>query len=335
MIRTWDLPTGHLIDAARFRHQCTSLAFSNTGDFLATSHENIKGIHLWSNRSLFTHIPTRCLSEDDIAEIDAPAPSGENRQNIVSLPDEDDNTIDKEEELGASDTPAPTVDQLSSDLQTLSLVPKSRWQTLLHLDLIKQRNKPIEPPKQPEKAPFFLPSLQSDQNKNIANMSETRLLSTTNRSNNSLSLSSSFPDDNGVVQDRRLIDRPQTISTILNSSSGSSETQSLFLVDYLKALPPSSADLAIRSIDTRPPYIEVIAFLDALVDSLKKRRNYELIQAWMAVFLRLHGSIINTDEKVMDAVRRWKDVEMKERARLNELVGFCSGVLGFVREGRS
>ena len=55
----------------------------------------------------------------------------------------------------------------------------------------------------------------------------------------------------------------------------------------------------------------------------------------MAVFLRLHGSVINEDEKVRDAVRRWKNVEMKERARLNELVGFCSGVLGFVREGRS
>jgi U3 small nucleolar RNA-associated protein 21 len=43
----------------------------------------------------------------------------------------------------------------------LSLVPKSRWQTLLHLDLIKQRNKPTEAPKLPEKAPFFLPSLDN------------------------------------------------------------------------------------------------------------------------------------------------------------------------------
>jgi U3 small nucleolar RNA-associated protein 21 len=51
------------------------------------------------------------------------------------------------------------LDQLSADMMTLSLVPKSRWQTLLHIDLIKARNKPREPPKAPEKAPFFLPSV--------------------------------------------------------------------------------------------------------------------------------------------------------------------------------
>src|SRR5262249_16636299 len=50
------------------------------------------------------------------------------------------------------------VEQISSDMMTLSLLPKAKWQTLLHLDLIKERNKPAEPPKAPEKVPFFLPS---------------------------------------------------------------------------------------------------------------------------------------------------------------------------------
>ena len=51
------------------------------------------------------------------------------------------------------------MDQLSDGITTLSLVPKSRWQTLLHLDVIRARNKPKEAPKAPEKAPFFLPSM--------------------------------------------------------------------------------------------------------------------------------------------------------------------------------
>ena len=42
---------------------------------------------------------------------------------------------------------------------TLTLLPRSRWQTLLNLEVIQQRNKPKEPPKQPEKVPFFLPTL--------------------------------------------------------------------------------------------------------------------------------------------------------------------------------
>lgn len=49
--------------------------------------------------------------------------------------------------------------ELDGDLVTLSLLPRSRWQTLLNFEVIQQRNKPKEAPKEPEKAPFFLPSL--------------------------------------------------------------------------------------------------------------------------------------------------------------------------------
>jgi U3 small nucleolar RNA-associated protein 21 len=71
-----------------------------------------------------------------------------------------DGAFEDETEEAEDVAPALSLDQLSADMLTLSLVPKSRWQTLLHLDLIKQRNKPKEAPKVPEKAPFFLPSLE-------------------------------------------------------------------------------------------------------------------------------------------------------------------------------
>ncbi len=41
-------------------------------------------------------------------------------------------------------------------LLTMSTLPKSRWQQLPILDLVKQRNKPKEAPKAPVNAPFFL-----------------------------------------------------------------------------------------------------------------------------------------------------------------------------------
>lgn len=41
---------------------------------------------------------------------------------------------------------------------TLSSVPISRWQDLTRLDVIAARNKPVEPPKKPAAAPFFLPT---------------------------------------------------------------------------------------------------------------------------------------------------------------------------------
>ena len=36
------------------------------------------------------------------------------------------------------------------------------WRSLFHLELIRARNKPIEPPKAPEAAPFFLPTTFKD-----------------------------------------------------------------------------------------------------------------------------------------------------------------------------
>lgn len=48
---------------------------------------------------------------------------------------------------------------LTPQLVTLSMLPRTQWQNLVHLDTIKARNKPVEPPKKPAAAPFFLPTL--------------------------------------------------------------------------------------------------------------------------------------------------------------------------------
>ena len=44
-------------------------------------------------------------------------------------------------------------------LATTSALPRARWAVLPHLDALAARNRPLEPPKKPEAAPFFLPTL--------------------------------------------------------------------------------------------------------------------------------------------------------------------------------
>jgi U3 small nucleolar RNA-associated protein 21 len=46
-IRTFDIPTGRLVDAFRTSSIATSVTFSPTGDFLATAHVDSLGVHLW------------------------------------------------------------------------------------------------------------------------------------------------------------------------------------------------------------------------------------------------------------------------------------------------
>lgn len=152
VIRVWDLPTSHLIDAFRLERPCTALAFSGTGEYLAAASEGELGVQIWTNRTIFTHVPTRQISEREISSVSAPTNSGEGGEGLLEAAFEDEAAAEEDDSLAA-----PDLDQLSSEMMTLSLVPKSRWQTLLHLDLIRQRNKPTEAPKAPEKAPFFLP----------------------------------------------------------------------------------------------------------------------------------------------------------------------------------
>lgn len=153
VIRIWDLPTSHLIDAIRLEEPCKAVAMSSTGEYLAATLETGLGVMLWTNKALYKHVPTRQISEREVAPTDGPSLSGEGNQGMLEGAYEEDGEGDED-----ANVLAPMLDQLSSDMTTLSLVPKSRWQTLLHLDVIKERNKPTEAPKAPEKAPFFLPS---------------------------------------------------------------------------------------------------------------------------------------------------------------------------------
>jgi U3 small nucleolar RNA-associated protein 21 len=104
---------------------------SATGEYLATAHADGLGINLWSNRSLFVPISTQNVDETDIADVGVPTISGENGVGAIEAAfSEDDLSSDAE-------GPVLSTEQLSRDMVTLSVVPKSKWQTLLHLDLVK------------------------------------------------------------------------------------------------------------------------------------------------------------------------------------------------------
>lgn len=55
----------------------------------------------------------------------------------------------------SSGAPVPLVPHLI----TMSMLPRTQWLNLVHLETIKERNKPVEPPSKPDAAPFFLPTL--------------------------------------------------------------------------------------------------------------------------------------------------------------------------------
>ncbi len=106
-------------------------------------------------------------------------------------------------------------------------------------------------------------------------------------------------------------------------------------IEHLKTLSPSAADLEIRSLNPLESANELIAFVNALTVRLSQRRDYELVQAWMSVFLRLHSETITQDPQLVEALRKWKEEQEKEGKRLGDLVGYCGGVIGFLRSPRT
>ncbi|KAF2191079.1 Utp21-domain-containing protein [Zopfia rhizophila CBS 207.26] len=320
IVRVWDLATGHLIDAMKLPRPCTSIAFSHTGEYLATAQEGEVGVHIWTNRTLFTHVSTRHISEKEIAAINAPTASGEGGEGIIEAAAEQD--VDDEAE---DETAVPLIDQLSDRIITLSLVPKSQWQTLLHLDIIRARNKPKEAPKPPEKAPFFLPSL----GQNTASSGE-------GGGENALVVAPK--EEKSRIKSSALTSKSATASSTSEFTSylaHSSQTGNYApLLTHLSTLSPSAADVAIRTLDTTQPYTELRTFMQTLTFRLKERRDYELVQAWMNVFLRLHGEVVVKDEGLIGLLREWRDEAKQERERVGGLVGFSVGVVGWVRSAR-
>ncbi|KAK3390324.1 Utp21 specific WD40 associated putative domain-containing protein [Podospora didyma] len=316
-IRVWDLPTSHLIDAFQLEKPCTALAFSGTGEYLAGSTQGELGVQIWTNRTLFKHVPTRQISEKEIGQVCAPTTSGEGGQGLVEAAFEEDDVTPEDDVLSA-----PILDQLNADMMTLSLVPKSRWQTLLHLDLIKQRNKPKEAPKAPEKAPFFLPSVGG--------------------AANPLPLGGPVPGESrvdGSASRITQLDRAraeQTFTAKLLAAAASGDYNDF--IEHLKTLGPSTADLELRSLSIglgNDDENEMLHFIQALTSRLVARRDYELTQAWMTVFLRLHFDLVMANESLLIALQVWREHQEKERNRLDDLVGYCGGVVGFLRSPRT
>ncbi|KLJ09173.1 hypothetical protein EMPG_15402 [Blastomyces silverae] len=350
---------------------------SVTGEFLATAHADGVGVSIWNNRSLFTHVPTKHIEEDAIVEVSAPTASGEGGAAILEAAFEED--------AGDGGDEGPLVlstEQLSSDMMTLSITPKSRWQTLLHLDVIKERNKPKEPPKVPQKAPFFLPSTLSKPDSDSTSLIPPAAATAAGAEEDTSETKKTTPAERSRIAKLQRANDPSMqaskFTTLLHSCSSPSSNKSTPnqtgnpydpFIAYLKSLPPAKADLEIRSLD--PGLLsgsrhgatnELVAFVQALTAQLRTRRDFELVNAWMAVFLRVHGDVVDVDggedgngegsdgagegggegereaegtrAALREALGEWKVEQEREGRRLAELVGYCRGIVGFLRSAR-
>jgi U3 small nucleolar RNA-associated protein 21 len=137
LIKVWDLPSGKLIDCFKFENAPTSICISPTSEFLATTHVNVLGVYLWSNKTLYSHVPLKQLPDEYEPDqtVRMPSTSTKDQGKEGSIEEEEMETTESDEYNDYKNYTSP--EQLAFDLVTLSLLPESRWKNLVNLDIIR------------------------------------------------------------------------------------------------------------------------------------------------------------------------------------------------------
>uniref|UniRef100_A0A671PI87 WD repeat-containing protein 36-like n=1 Tax=Sinocyclocheilus anshuiensis TaxID=1608454 RepID=A0A671PI87_9TELE len=271
-IRTWDLPSGSLVDCFLVDAAAVSLSMSPTGNFLTSSHVDGLGIYLWSNSTLCSMVSLRPLPADY-------------EPTVIMLPGTCPNT-EEEEVLDADSSemleyisPA----QLDEHLVTLSLLPDSRWKNLLHLDIIKKKNKPKEPPKLPKAAPFFIPT--------IPGLVPQFALPTTPSEDQVNALD--------IVNLGVLAQKSTFYLQLENALDNNSYEEP---VKLLRELGPSAIETELRALspDMGGEVRVMQSFLKMISSILQSKRDFDLAQAYLALFLKLHLRFIADQPELME-----------------------------------
>ncbi|XP_007486659.1 WD repeat-containing protein 36 isoform X2 [Monodelphis domestica] len=301
-IRIWDLPSGCLIDCFLVDSAPISLTMSPTGDFLATSHVDNLGIYLWSNISLYSLVSLRPLSADHVPTI-VMLPGTCHIQEEFSEDIEGPN-----DEIIDYDSP----EQLNEQLLTLSLLPESRWKNLLNLTVIKKKNKPKEPPKVPKSAPFFIPTVPGLVPKYLSSEQDTG-----SQQSKVINL--------GILA--------QKSDFCLKLEEGLSTNKYESPLNVLKELGPSAIEIELRSLSPEcGGSVKLMqSFLKMIGAMLTTKRDFELAQAYLGLFLKLHLKILPSEAVLLEEMTALSSQLEETWIHLQSLFNQSLCVLNFIK----
>ncbi|GMH23837.1 hypothetical protein Nepgr_025680 [Nepenthes gracilis] len=312
-LRIWDVILARQIDAIHVNVAITALSLSPNMDILATTHVDQNGVYLWVNQAMFS----------GTSSIDAYASGKEvvsvNLPSISSIEGSLDNDVEKTSDnyLQLKGTSGITFcEQKIPDLVTLSLLPKTQWHSLINLDIIKVRNKPIELPKKPEKAPFFLPSIPSLSGDIMFRPSEV--------ANEDSSPGGAEVGNFGGKSSLS----PSKFLLLLQSSADLSNFASF--TEYMKSLSPSSLDMELRMLQIiddddlqgpseRPELHSIELLLDYFIHEVSSRNNFEFVQAVLRLFLKIHGETIRREWHLQEKARKLLEIHGAVWHRVDKL----------------
>lgn len=241
-IRVWDVAAARCIDWLSFSRPVVSLSMSRAGEFLATAHMGQNGISLWSNTKLLSGSVFLDSEPKSPRVMDIPlADTMEDHGGENNNEDEDEIKLLNDNCRKEEDVSEPLAK--GQGIVTLSNIPRSRWWPLAHLDYIRKRNKPLEAPKAPLAAPFFLSTKSGLGGPEFVTPQSGERDDKTTASR--------------IIHSGEAIPR-STLSKLLKrvrkhaTSSSSLDSAEQAVLTYLKGLAPSAIDVQIRGLTLGP-----------------------------------------------------------------------------------
>lgn len=216
---------------------------------------------------------------------------------------------------------------------TLSMLPRSQWLNLIHIDSIKTRNKPIEPPKKPEAAPFFLPTVSG------ANAGRDPVFDIQSQEEEERIARDAAAAWGGESDDPEEGEAPELPESRIHHSKdmvkASLPEQDLIsllesyrlnktwkpILQFLKSISPSKLDIQLRSLDLANvggalASIDamhedgdndnsdlVVTFLSFLADAISTDTDFEFLQALLRAFILIHGDAVAQNERIKHVAR--------------------------------
>ncbi|KAL6759017.1 WD40 repeat-like protein [Haematococcus lacustris] len=321
-LRVWDIAASHCLQALRLGAPITAFSLSPALDMLATCHINRRGVYLWSNQAVFGN-PADFIPSD--VPVDLALPSLAGGSQASSTKGEAGQKLD----VRGSGAPQP----LAPSMVTLSLLPRAQWQSLVQLEEIKARNKPIEPPKKPEAAPFFLPTVSGLSAQPVFNITGTE------------------PQPPASAHDPAT--SPAADAKPTRGSGAMGLTPFLRLLregreagDYasflalLRELSPVAVDREVRAMQqqeldeqddplTAAAVADVAALLDCCLAALQQGTSFEYCQALLQLVLQVHGEAISERPSLQRVAQQLLNQLKPVWRRLDNLMQNCRCMVSY------
>lgn len=224
---------------------------------------------MWFNKTLYTHVSLRQVIDEDQVIEHLPL-TGVNYEPLQCV-----NSKDDDEYISK--------DQIENSI-TMSGLNDARWQSILNLDAIKKRNKPLQPAKTPVAAPFFLPTVESVD-------FQFDVESSLNKNDHSEKI---IPQLSMQTVFAQQLMKAQTLS----------DYKALF--DQLKLMGPSALNYEVRCLSPEAggtPEI-MLKFLELLKQVSENNKDFELSQSYLGVFLKYNGQALVQNQDAISSLEQ-------------------------------